>query len=133
MVKIDHFALEVSNLDASIRFYTQLGFKEQVRLVDEDEHESLVLLEMEGGKLELIQALSEQNQAQPFEPLTVRPHFCPHLALQVDDLAAAQAELAERGVTVVHGPLEIAGAAKWMYICDPDRNMVEFFQNLGTP
>ncbi len=27
---------------------------------------------------------------------------------------------------------EIAGAAKWMYICDPDRNVVEFFQDLSA-
>ncbi len=131
-MKIDHFALEVSDLDASIRFYAGLGFREQIRLVDENEHESLAVLEMDGGKLELIQALSEKNEPKPFEPLTVRPHFCPHLALQVDSLAAAQSMLAGRSIAIIHGPLEIAGAAKWMYICDPDRNVVEFFEDLSA-
>jgi lactoylglutathione lyase len=131
-MKIDHVAFEVNDLDTSIRFYTGLGFREQIRLLDENEHESLAILEIEGGKLELIQVLSEKNEPKPFEPVTLRPHFCPHIALQVDNLQAMQAHLETNGTGLVHGPLEIPGAAKWLYVCDPDRNVIEFFQELST-
>ena len=138
-MKIDHYALEVSDLEAAIRFYVDnFGFKAHIKLVDENEHESLAVLEMDGGKLELIQALAENNQPQPFTPPTLspgrpsgaRPHFCPHLALQTDSLDQILALIKERGLALVHGPLEIPGTAKWLYITDPDQNVIEFFQDL---
>jgi len=130
-MKIDHFAYEVSDLDASIRFYTQkLGFKVQLeKTVDEKEHEAFAVLEMEGGRLELLQALSETNGPKPFDPLTVRPHACPHLAFQVDDFDGTLSMLAAEGIPILHGPLENPGAAvKWLYVSDPDRNVIEFCQ-----
>ena len=131
-MKIDHFAYEVSDLGASIRFYVEkLGFRIQLdKIVDDKEHEAFPILEMEGGKLELIQALSETNGSKSFEPLTVRSHACPHLALQVEDIDRAQAMLAAEGIPILHGPLEVPGVAKWLYFCDPDCNVIEFCQDL---
>ncbi len=131
-MKIDHFAFEVSDLEASIHFYTQkLGFRVQLgKTVDEKEHEAFAILELEGGRLELLQALSEENQPMPFTPLIQRPHSCPHLALQVENFDRAIARLAEAGIPILNGPLEMPGAVKWLYFCDPDRNMIEFVQNL---
>jgi lactoylglutathione lyase len=132
-MKIDHFAYEVSDLEASIRFYVEkLGFKIQFdKMVDGKEHEAFAILEMDGGKLELIQALSETNGSKPFEPLTVRPHACPHLALQVEDFDRTLAMLAAQGIPILHGPLEVPGVVKWLYVCDPDRNVIEFCQDLA--
>jgi lactoylglutathione lyase len=132
-MKIDHFAFEVSDLQASIHFYVEkLGFAIQFdKIVDDKEHEAFAILEMEGGKLELIQALSETNEPQPFAPLTVRPHACPHLALQVDDFDQTLARLAAQGIPILHGPLEVPNVAKWLYVCDPDRNVIEFCQDLA--
>lgn len=134
-MKIDHFAFEVSDLEASIRFYVgKLGFKVYFeRMVDADEHEAFAVLELEGGKLELIQVLSQENQPQPFAPLTLRPHYCPHLALQVDDFDAILSMLAAQGIAIARGPLEVPGVAKWLYVCDPDGNVVEFCQDFGAP
>jgi catechol 2,3-dioxygenase-like lactoylglutathione lyase family enzyme len=131
-MKIDHFAYEVSDLDAAIRFYTgKLGFKVVLgKTVDEKEHEAFAILELAGGKVELLQALSADNTPQPFEPIPLRPHACPHLALGVDDFDATLAMLAREGISILHGPLEIAGVAKWMYVCDPDGNVIEFCQDL---
>jgi len=131
-MKIDHFAYEVSDLEASMRFYTEkFGFTVQIdKIVDEKEHEAFAILEMDGGKLELIQALSETNEAKSFQPVNVRPHACPHLALQVEDFDRTLATLAAQGIPILHGPLEAPGVAKWLYICDPDDNVIEFCQDL---
>ncbi len=128
-MKIDHFAYEVSDLDASIRFYTQkLGFKVLFeKMTDEKEHEAFAILGMDGGHLELLQALSEKNEPKPFKPVTVRPHACPHLAFQVADLDDTLTMLASEGIPILHGPLEAPGA-RWMYACDPDNNVIEFCQ-----
>ncbi len=54
-MKIDHFAFEVSDLDAALRFYIdKLGFKLETTFMDPQEHETLAVLEVAGGKLELI-------------------------------------------------------------------------------
>lgn len=134
-MKIDHFAFEVSDLEASMRFYVdKLGFKVQFdRMVDTSEHEAFAVLEMEGGKLELIQALSQENEPQPFEPPALRPHYCPHLALQVEDFEATLSMLAAQGITIARGPLEVPGVAKWLYVCDLDGNVIEFCQDFGSP
>jgi lactoylglutathione lyase len=86
---------------------------------------------MDGGKLELIQALSENNQPQPFTPPTLWPHFCPHLALQTDSLDQVLAMVKDRGLALAHGPIEYPGIVKWLYITDPDQNVIEFFQDLA--
>jgi lactoylglutathione lyase len=132
-MKIDHFAYEVSDLGASIRFYVEkLGFTIQIdKVVDGKEHEAFAILEMDGGKLELIQALSDTNGPKPFEPLTVRPHACPHLALQVEDFERTLVMLSAQGIPILHGPLEVPGVVKWLYVCDPDRNVIEFCQDLS--
>jgi lactoylglutathione lyase len=131
-MKIHHFAYEVSDMEASMRFYMEkLGFKVQFdKMVDGKQHEIFCILELEGGKLELVQALSDLNAAQPFEPVAVRPHACPHLALQVEDFDGTLAMLAKEGIPVLHGPFEAPGVSRWMYVCDPDRNVIEFYQDL---
>jgi catechol 2,3-dioxygenase-like lactoylglutathione lyase family enzyme len=131
-VKIDHFAFEVSDLEASARFYCEnLGFRVQISFIDENIHETLVVLELDGGKLELIQALDEHNQPKSFEPVTVRAHFCPHLALETDDFEKSLAQIHKNGLKIVQGPLEIPGLAKWLYLADPDQNIIEVFQEFG--
>jgi catechol 2,3-dioxygenase-like lactoylglutathione lyase family enzyme len=134
-LKIDHFAFEVSDLDASIRFYVEkLGFRVLfARTVDTSEHEAFAVLGMDGGKLELIQALSETNAPQSFEPVPLRPHCCPHLAVQVEDFGRTLDWLAAEGIPVVRGPLEVPGVAKWLYASDPDGNVIEFCQDSGEP
>ena len=133
-MKIDHFAFEVSDLEASTCFYCDnLGFRVQISFVDENIHETLVVLELDGGKLELIQVLDEYNQPKSFEPVTVRPHFCPHLALETDDFEKSLAQIHENGLEIVKGPLEIPGLVKWLYLADPDQNIIEVFQEFGEP
>ncbi len=133
-MKIDHFAYEVSDMDASIRFYTQkLGFHVSFpKTVDEKQHEAFAILEMDGGHLELIQALGEANQPLAFDPVAVRPHATPHLAFTVEDFDQTLAWLADEGIPILHGPFVAPGAARWMYICDPDQNVIEFCQFLSS-
>jgi catechol-2,3-dioxygenase len=129
-LKIDHFAFEVSDLERAMAFYRdRLGFSAEAAFKDLDEHEDLVVLEMGGGKLELIQALSDENLPIEF----VRPqnsrHFCPHLALQTDDFAGVLETIRQQDLHVIHGPLE-NGFASWVYIADPDGNVIEFFEDI---
>jgi lactoylglutathione lyase len=125
MVKNDHVAFAVSNMDESIQFYTQaLGLRLLSRNVNAEEREDYAFLELEGGNLELIQRLD----GEPFEKLEIKPPYCPHLALATDDMAATLRVIQEKHIPVVKGPLEIEGAEKWIYISDPDNNVIEYIQ-----
>ncbi|MEU4727674.1 VOC family protein [Streptomyces sp. NPDC023588] len=61
-----------------------------------------------------------------------------HLALAVADIAAAEAELRERRLEVVGGPVEVdapaaARGVKFLYFRDPDGNLVELIEPPVAP
>jgi catechol 2,3-dioxygenase-like lactoylglutathione lyase family enzyme len=56
MPKLDHIALEVSNLDRAIEFYTEkMGFILRSRATNQEQQEEYCFLESEGTTLELIE------------------------------------------------------------------------------
>jgi lactoylglutathione lyase len=124
MNKNDHTAFRVSALDAAIGFYTErLGLRLLFRSVNQDQQEAYALLELEGGNLELIQTLDAAFVAPKIEP-----PYCPHLALGTDDLSKVVDAIRAKGIKVVKGPLEIPGEEKWIYISDPDNNVIEYIE-----
>jgi lactoylglutathione lyase len=125
MMKNDHMAFEVSNMDQSLLFYTQvLGLRLLSRKVSTEEQEDYAFLELTGGNLELLQRLG----GEPFAKPTIKPPYCPHLALTSQDMTQTLKLIEEHHIPVIKGPLENAGAEKWIYISDPDNNVIEFIQ-----
>ncbi len=125
-LKIDHIAFRVADLDAAIKFYRDvLGLKLLSKTVDEEHGEAFAFLEMEGGALELLHLL---NQAEEWRGPDIKPPYCPHLAIQSENLEQLASSLQQKGVPIVKGPLEIPGMVKWLYIADPDHNIIEFVQ-----
>jgi len=122
----DHFAFEVADLDRSIRFYRdRLGLKLISREVDEVHGEAFAFLEMEGGNIELLSLLDRPADTQP---ASVRPSNCPHLAVRTDDIESVIALLDRQGIAILRGPLEIPRRVRWLYVADPDGNIIEFVQ-----
>lgn len=132
MLKSDHFAFRVSDIDASIAFYTEkVGLRLMFKQVDVEHGEAFAFLELDGGNLELLQLLDASGDPVPVaNPLPVPP-FTPHLALGTDDLDGMIARLKAGGVPLVKGPLETPGLVRWVYFRDPDNNVVEFVQWLN--
>jgi lactoylglutathione lyase len=124
MMKNDHVAFEVSNMDQSIRFYIQvLGLRLLFRKVNAEEQEDYAFLELTGGNLELLQRLG----GEPFIKPTIKPPYCPHLALTSEDMAQTLKLIEEHHIPVIKGPLE-NDESKWIYISDPDNNIIEYVQ-----
>jgi lactoylglutathione lyase len=124
-MKNDHMAFRVSNMDESLRFYAQtLGLQLISRNINPEEKEDYAILELEGGNLELIQRLADEPYPKP----SIRPPYCPHLALATDDMAGTLEMIQTAHIPIVKGPLEIAGHETWIYISDPDHNVIEFIQ-----
>ena len=124
MIKLDHVAVEVSNLDAAIDFYEQkIGLKFLFKKVDEAHGEAFAYLEMKGARLELLQPLRLAKR-----PAADKQSFCPHLAFVSDDIQDTQQRLQEKQVTLLKGPMEIPGMVRWLYAAAPDGNVLEFVQ-----
>jgi len=94
------------------------------RETDEAHGEAFAYLELDGGNLELLQSLDTAMPPVP-EPC---PPYAPHLAIATDDLATLAGALAGKGVPILKGPMTIPGKVTWLYIADPDNNVLEFVQ-----
>lgn len=124
-MRFDHFAFEVDDLDASIRFYVdRLGFVEIWRHRNDEEAEECVFLTAGDVRLELLARLKKGT----FQRREIEHPYCPHLAIAVDDIDAAVAKLTENDVPILRGPLTIEGEARWLYFADLDNNIIEFVQ-----
>jgi lactoylglutathione lyase len=125
MEKYDHMAFQVSNMDVAIQFYVEkLGFTLSSRAVNTDEREEYAFLALGDLRLELIQDLEQKDYQKP----QIKPPYCPHLAIETDDMERAVGRLREREVPIIRGPLEIAGEETWVYFRDPDNNVLEYIQ-----
>jgi catechol 2,3-dioxygenase-like lactoylglutathione lyase family enzyme len=125
MLRNDHTAFQVRDLDQAIDFYTEkLGLKLLFRETDEAHGEAFAFLELEGGNLELLQSLDTEMPPAP-DP---EPPYTPHLAIATDDLESFAQSLGDKGVPILKGPMTIPGKVTWLYIADPDNNVVEFVQ-----
>ncbi len=122
MLRTDHVALPVSDMDEAIKFYAEkLGLPVMFREIDPVQQEEFTFLALEGGNLELLKSL-----AHPFAKPDIRPPYCPHLALTTDDLMATLKLIEQHDIPIVKGPLKIEGKVTWLYIADPDNNVIEF-------
>jgi lactoylglutathione lyase len=125
MPKLDHVAIEVSSMDASIDFYTNiLDFSFVSRAIDEKENEEYCYLETEGFSLELLCDLNKT--VKPLKEIS-RP-YCPHICFATDNMSRTVAELKSKNIKIIHGPLLIEGEATWVYFADPDSNVLEYIQ-----
>jgi catechol 2,3-dioxygenase-like lactoylglutathione lyase family enzyme len=127
---MDHVAVAVSDLDAAISFYTgKLGMRLLFRTIDEAHHEAFCFLQLDGANLELLQSLDDQNRPRPYSPPPIREPYCPHVAIAADDLDTLVAEWRkDGGIPIIKGPMEIPDKVRWVYIHDPDNNIIEFVQ-----
>ncbi len=117
-----HF--HISDMDASIRFYVEkLGFRLVSRSANAQEREEFAFLAWNDLSLELL-----QDQKQVYAKPEIKPPYCPHLAIQTDDMATSLAELKQKGVKIIRGPLLHEGKETWLYFADPDDNVLEYIQ-----
>ncbi len=125
MLTNDHTAFRVRDLDRAVAFYTEkLGLKLLFRETDEEHGEAFAFLELDGGNLELLESLDKDMPPAP-EP---QPPYTPHLAIATDDLDALAKTLGDKSVPILKGPMTIPGKVTWLYIADPDKNVIEFVQ-----
>ena len=99
-MKIDHIAIVVKDLDATIALYTEtLGFRPVYREVVEDQGIEAVGLEAGDSIIELLRPLDEDSPIAKYRgDADTRLH---HTAYRVDDIEAKLADLKAKGVRLI--------------------------------
>ena len=122
-MRILHTCLNVSDLDKSIKFYTEnLGLKFVSRREIKQNNAEIVFLKDEaGGAIELTHWRDKKT-------LTEGDNF-DHIAFGVDEVEATIKQLREKGVPIAMEPYSLQGSSsKIAFIKDPDGNWLELIQ-----
>ena len=123
MPKLDHIALEVSNIDKAIDFYTiKLDFSLISRAVNEEQQEEYCFLESKGTSLELITDLKKNYKTKK----KVERPYCPHICFATDNMEETVKDILAKDIKIIHGPMKIKDEETWVYFSDPDGNVLEY-------
>ncbi|WP_103533564.1 VOC family protein [Streptomyces sp. SM11] len=145
-----HVAMVTEDIDRLTAFYTGLLGAEETKRLELTSHRfaegvgvpgaraTTVHLRIPGAQtvLELTEyerSVRPDTASAPSNATGLR-----HLALAVSDIAAATAELRDRRVEIVGGPVEVdapaeARGVRFLYFRDPDGNLVELIQPPAAP
>lgn len=122
-MKILHTCLNVSDLDRSIRFYTEsLGLKFVNRREIKQNNAEIAFLSDES------ESAIELTHWRDKKTLVEGDNF-DHIAFEVEEVVAAVDQLKNRGVTIAMEPYSLEGSSsKIAFIKDPDGNWLELIQ-----
>ncbi|MBV8074126.1 MAG: VOC family protein [Candidatus Eremiobacteraeota bacterium] len=126
IASLDHFVLTVRDLEATIRFYTQvLGMRE------ERFGEGRIALHFGAQKINLHQA-GKEFEPKAHAPAPGTADVCFLTEVPLDDAIAA---LRAQGIAIVEGPALKTGAQGPLlsvYVRDPDLNLIEISNRLDV-
>lgn len=113
---IDHIGIAVKSIDASLGFWeSALGIKCAGRETVEEQKVTTAFLPIKDSEVELLEATSDESPVAKF--IEKKGEGIHHIAIRVDDLAGAIAELKEKGVQMIdEKPRKGAGGAMIAFV-----------------
>lgn len=124
-----HVALYTKDMDASVKFYETLGgiVTDHADIQKPLGINRLKMVQMPGFFLEII-------EPHDGSPVTAEGGLFPHLAIEVDDVDAAVADLKAAGITSFRTPepntMPIFGGIRNIFFFGPDGELLELIQHL---
>lgn len=126
ILKINHVGLRVRSLETTRRFYKKLGFE----LIDGPiGPEPVAIMEHPSG----VNINFILNASQDISPVNVlmdveaKHTGFTHIALEVEDIRAAETEIQTAGIEITD-KVRLPGGARFFFVRDPDDNVLEFHQ-----
>lgn len=122
ITKLLHTRMRVSDLDETIRFYTNVLGLEVIERKTSPRGSQLAFLKVPNSD-ELI----ELTSFPPSGPVKVQEDLI-HLAFQVDNLDDAIAALNAQGVPITDGPTKTSSGSRFIFIDAPDGYEIELIE-----
>lgn len=120
--KLLHTRMRVSDMDQTIRFYTEVLGLQVLDRKTSPRGSHLAFLAVPNSE-ELIELCS----FPPSGPVKVQEDLV-HLAFEVENLDEAMAQLAAQGVGITDGPTRSASGSRFLFIDAPDGYEVELIE-----
>ena len=112
---IDHLGIAVKSLAAAKSIYEKLGLTISPEEIVEQEQVRIVMVPVGEGRLELLEATSEDSAIARF--IAKRGEGLHHVCLRVPDLPAAVARLKKDGIRLVSDDIKTgAGGHKYVFV-----------------
>ncbi len=122
VTKLLHTRMRVSDLDQTIRFYTNVLGLEVVERKTSPRGSQLAFLKVPNSD-ELI----ELTSFPPSGPVKVQEDLV-HLAFQVENLDDTIASLTAKGVKITDGPTQTSSGSRFIFIDAPDGYEIELIE-----
>ena len=116
ILKIDHLGIAVANVDEALKFYSgMLGLAAQGVETVAEQKVKVVFLPMGDSEFELLESTDPEGPIAKF--IEKKGAGMQHVALRVDDIDAALAELKQKGVALIdQTPRYGAGGARIAFL-----------------
>ncbi|MFK7915346.1 MAG: VOC family protein [Pseudomonadales bacterium] len=126
VLKIHHVGLRVRSLEVARRFYEQLGF---AFIAGPMGPEPVAIMEHPSGiNINFILNASEHTpRVNQLMDVADKHTGFTHIALQVDDLQAAERAIHDAGIAITE-TVRLPSGAEFFFVRDPDDNVLEFHQ-----
>jgi methylmalonyl-CoA epimerase len=128
--KVDHVAISVKNMDATLKFYTDnMGVKKSdISDMTVPGQMRMATIKVAGSNLEFVQYLNDKEVLSKYaDPKTDALH---HVGIYVDDIMEALSNVKKEGGTLIHDtPMKIPGGLQVAFALPKDSKvMIEFME-----
>ena len=121
---INHVGLRVKSLKVSRAFYESLGFEFIVGPIGP---EPVAIMEHPSGvNINFILNASEHSTTNMLMDVDEKHPGYTHIALEISDLDSVQRQLKDMNIPLTGGPITIDDGSTFIFIRDPDSNVIEF-------
>ena len=124
ITKINHVGLRISDLEITRKFYEKLGFQFIIGPVGP---EPVAIMEHPSGvNINFILNSSDSETVNVLMDIPEKHTGFTHIALEVTNLESTQQYLNSINYRITEGPITTPEGASFIFIRDPDNNVIEF-------
>jgi len=124
ITRINHVGIRVASLEASRKFYEKLGFE---FIAGPLGPEPVAIMEHPTGiNINFILNTNSDKTENVLMDIPVKHSGYTHMALEVTCLDKVKTQLEQHGIEITGGPIVLPDGATFIFVRDPDRNVIEF-------